>query len=129
MKVKPRKAGRFRRRATTIAIYALGFGLLTMTWPLWLSLGLLVGVVRRRRFIVLRLLAFGWFYLGVELLALTLVGGVFMRRRGNERDESLYALQAWWASINLAVASWMLRLQLEVEGTSEATPGPSASPS
>ena len=125
MKVKPRKGGRFRRRATTIAIYALGFLLLTATWPLWLSLGLLIGLFRQRHFIVLRLLIFGWFYLGYELVALALIGGVFATQRGATRDESLYALQAWWASVNLRVASWLLRLSFDVEGAHEAMPGPS----
>jgi 1-acyl-sn-glycerol-3-phosphate acyltransferase len=125
MKVKPRKGGRLRRRTITIGIYALGWLLLTATWPLWLIAGLVIGAVRRKHFIVLRLLIFGWFYLGYELVALVLIAGVFVTKRGEIRDEGLYALQAWWASVNLAVASWLLRLRFEVDDADVAIPGPS----
>ena len=125
MKVKPRKGGRFRRRATTISIYALGFLLLTSTWPTWVAIGVLIGLIRRKHFIILRLLVFGWFYLGYELLALSLIGMVFLTRRGDSRDEALYELQAWWAAMNLGVASWLLRLNFEVDDADAATPGPS----
>jgi len=124
MKVKPRKGGPYRRRAATIGIYALGWLLLTATWPLWLLVALVVGLFRKRHFILLRLIAFGWFYLGFELVALALVGSVFATKRGEARDEALYSLQAWWAGVNLGVAAWLLRLSFDVDG-SNAMPGPS----
>lgn len=125
MRVKPRKGGRFRRRATTISLYAVGWMLLTATWPIWLGASLLVGLVRRRHFIILRLLVFGWFYLGYELVALTLIGVVFLTERGDARVASLYSLQAWWATVNLRVASWLLRLNFDIQDAGAATPGPS----
>jgi 1-acyl-sn-glycerol-3-phosphate acyltransferase len=125
MKVKPRKGGRFRRRATTILLYALGWLALTATWPIWLGVSFLVGLVRRCHFIILRLLVFGWFYLGCELVALALIGATFLLKRGNARDETLYVLQAGWATVNLRVAAWLLRLTFHVENAAAATPGPS----
>jgi 1-acyl-sn-glycerol-3-phosphate acyltransferase len=126
MKVKPRKGGRIRRRAITIAIYGAGWLLLTLLLPLWAITGLIIALVRRRHFIVLRLLFFGWFYFGFELLALLLIGAVYLRHRpGDARSEALYRLQAWWASVNLGMASRLLRLRIEVDGADCATPGPS----
>jgi 1-acyl-sn-glycerol-3-phosphate acyltransferase len=126
MKVKPRKAGRVRRRTITISIYAVAWSWLTALAPAWIVIGLCVGAVRRRSFVVLRLLAFAWFYFGLELIALLLLAGVFITRRaGRARDDALYRLQAWWASVNLRVAQWALRLTIEVDGADLALPGPS----
>jgi len=113
------------RRMMTISIYALSWLLLTLLTPLWIPLAIMIGAARRRSFILLRLLFFGWFYLGFELIALVLIAGVLAFNRGAARDEALYALQAWWASINLRVAARLLRLDITVEGAEQATPGPS----
>ena len=126
MKVKPRKGGRARRRAVTIAIYAAGWLLLTVLLPVWASAGLILGFFRRRHFIVVRLLFFGWFYFGFEILALLLIGAVYLRHRsGDARSEALYRLQAWWASLNLDMARRLLRLRIVVDGAECAIPGPS----
>ena len=95
--VKPGKGGPVRRRLATVSIYALSWLLLTVSVPVWVALGLLIGLLRRRAFIILRLLVFAWFYFGFELIALLLVGGVFLSRpAGEARSEALYRLQAWW---------------------------------
>lgn len=126
MKLKPRKGGRVRRRAGTITLYAGSWLLLTLLIPLWLPLAIVVGLLRRRSFILLRLLVFGWFYFGFELFALLLIAAVFLGSRSTRRrDERLYALQAWWAGVNLAAAAWLLRLRIEVDGADVAVPGPS----
>jgi 1-acyl-sn-glycerol-3-phosphate acyltransferase len=123
--VKPRKRGRIRRRALTISIYLLSWLLLTLLLPVWLPLALLIGIVRRRSFVILRLLIFGWFYLGLELLALVRVAGVFVTSRSEElRNERLYRLQAWWAGVTLSVARTLLRLRVEVEDVEAAARGP-----
>jgi 1-acyl-sn-glycerol-3-phosphate acyltransferase len=123
--VKPRKGGAVRRRLATVSIYALSWLLLTFSVPVWVVFGSLVGLIRRRSFIVLRLLVFAWFYFGFELIALLLVGAVFLSRpAGASRSEALYRLQAWWASLNLKAARRLLRLQIEVAGARCAVPGP-----
>ena len=124
MEVKPRKDGRFRRRAITIGIYALGWLLLTATLPLWSVCAFAVGLIRRARFVVLRLLLFGWFYLGLELFALALIGVVLVSRRGAARSKGLFGLQLWWANLNLRVAAWLLRLRFDVRDADGASPGP-----
>lgn len=123
--VKPRKAGRLPRRLVTVSIYALSWMLLTVSAPVWLVLGVLIGLLRARSFIILRLLVFAWFYFGFELIALLLVGGVFLfRPKGEARFGALYRLQAWWASLNLKAAQRLLRLKIDVEGAGCAVPGP-----
>ncbi len=123
--VKPAKRGPIRRRLATTSIYAVSWVLLTLLSPLWLVLGLLVGLARRRSFIVVRLLLFAWFYVGLELIALVLIAGVFATRpRGEARVGSLYRLQAWWASLTLRVAARALQLKLIVGGADCAMPGP-----
>jgi 1-acyl-sn-glycerol-3-phosphate acyltransferase len=125
MKVKPPKAGKLRRRVLTISTYFASWLLLTVLAPVWIVLGLVGGAIRRRSFVVLRLLAFGWFYFGFELIALLLVAAILIVRRRQAREDALYSLQAWWASVNLRVAQKALRLQIEVEGAELAVPGPS----
>jgi 1-acyl-sn-glycerol-3-phosphate acyltransferase len=126
VKVKPKKEGRARRRAVTISIYALGWLLLTALGPLWLVGAAVVGAVRQRSFILLRLLVFAWFYFGLELIALIRVAGVFLVHRDlEERHGALYELQAWWATMNLRTAQGLLELRVEIEGAAEAASGPS----
>jgi len=123
--VKPAKRGPFRRRVVTTSIYALSWLLLTLLSPLWLVLGVLVGLARSRSFIVLRLLLFAWFYLGLELIALVLIAWTFATRTsGARRLSSLYRLQAWWANLTLRVAAKALQLRIFVEGAECAMPGP-----
>lgn len=125
MRVKPRKDGAARRRLLTISAYVASFVLLSVGVWIWLPLALLLGVFRRRSFVVLRLLVFAWFYFGCELIALMMIAWVFLTRRsGPARDDALYALQAWWASLNLRVAVAMLDLQVSVEGEESGAPGP-----
>jgi len=124
--VKPTKRGPLRRRLVTISIYSLSWVLLTLLSPVWLPLGFVVGMVRGRSFILLRVLIFAWFYFGLELIALVLVAWTFVTRpSGEPRLRSLYQLQSWWASVTLKVASALLRLAFVVEGADCAVPGPS----
>jgi 1-acyl-sn-glycerol-3-phosphate acyltransferase len=109
----------------TVSLYALSWLLLTVSVPVWVALGLLIGLFRRRSFIILRLLVFAWFYFGFELIALLLVGALFLFRPvGEARAGALYRLQGWWASLNLKAAKRLLRLRIEVEGAQCAVPGP-----
>ncbi|MGB3053059.1 MAG: lysophospholipid acyltransferase family protein [Polyangiales bacterium] len=123
--VKPAKRGPIRRRVVTTSIYALSWLSLTLLSPLWLVLALLVGLARRRSFIVLRLLLFAWFYFGVELIALVLIAWTFVTRTSGEpRLRGLYRLQAWWANLSLSVAARALHMKFIVAGADCAMPGP-----
>ena len=123
--LKPPKAGVVRRRIVTISIYGSSWLLLTVLSPLWIPVGIVIGLLRRRSFIVLRLLLFACFYFGFELIALVRVAAVIARYRGETRSVLLYRLQAWWATVNLEVAQCLLRLDIVVDGAERALPGPS----
>ena len=124
MKVKPSKGGQLRRRTVTISFYALCWLALTLLAPLWIPVTLVIGVVRRRSFVIFRALGFAWLYFGLELIALLLVAWLFLTRRGESRASALYSLQAWWASVNLRAARRALRLDIQVEGAELAAHGP-----
>ena len=123
--VKPAKRGRIRRRVVTTSIYALSWLSLTLLSPLWVPLALLVGLVRSRSLIILRLLLFAWFYFGLELIALVLVAWTFLTQvSGERRERSLYRLQSWWANLTLSVAAKALDLRIIVDGDDCTMPGP-----
>lgn len=124
--VKPAKRNPTRRRVVTISLYAFCWLFLTLLIPFWLVLGALVGLARRRSFILLRLLVFAWFYFGLELIALVLVAWTFATQASAEsRLNGLYRLQAWWANATLVTAAKLLRLRFIVDGADRAIPGPS----
>ncbi|MGB5811526.1 MAG: lysophospholipid acyltransferase family protein [Polyangiales bacterium] len=124
--VKPRKEGAARRRAATISLYATSWVVLTALAPAWVPLAWILGLFRQRSFIVLRLLAFGWFYFGFEMFALLRVAFHWTRLRYDETRcfPRIVSLQTWWATTVLTVACRMLRLEVSVEGAEVATRGP-----
>jgi len=124
--VKPKKEGAAWRRVATISLYAGAWLLLTLLAPAWVPLAFVIGLVRRRSMVILRLMCFAWFYFGFELFALTLVGLQWARFRHEpvRCQERMTALQTWWASIVLSVASGLLELEVDVEGAESARPGP-----
>ena len=75
--VKPKKERPVRRRAITISLYMAAWVLLTSLAPVWLIAGLVIGVIRRRSFVTLRLLIFAWFFFGIAMVALVRLTVVF----------------------------------------------------
>jgi len=124
--VKPKKERPFRRRAITISLYVAAWVLLTLLAPVWLVAGLAVGAIRRRSFVTLRLLTFAWFFFGIAMVALVRLAVVFtsLRRRPDELQTRLFQLQQWWATAILGAASRLLELDIEIEDTDAALPGP-----
>lgn len=114
------------RRCLTITGYTVGFMAMTALAPAWLPIALVVGLLRRRHFIIVRLLLFLWLYLGAEMLGLlgTLVVVLRTRRESPERDDQLFDLQCWWGSLLFRAATRLLRLNWQVEGGDVAVPGP-----
>ncbi|MEM7434614.1 MAG: lysophospholipid acyltransferase family protein [Myxococcota bacterium] len=120
------REGAFGRRVLSIGLYTASWSLLTVTAPAWIVVASIVGAVRQRSFVILRLLAFGTFYFGFELFALMMVGWQLLRFSGDREtlEKRLVALQTWWASVVLQVATHLLRLKVSVEGLEEATRRP-----
>ncbi|MEM8609143.1 MAG: lysophospholipid acyltransferase family protein [Myxococcota bacterium] len=124
--VKPRKEGATRRRVLSISLYATLAVVLVASAPLWLAAAFLVGLARRRSFIVLRLLLFGTFYFSFEIFTLLRIAMVCIRfRRSPDRLQTrIVALQGWWAGTIMGVARGLLQLDFSIEGLEQATPGP-----
>ncbi len=123
--VKPRKEARVRRRVLSVSLYLGTWLLLTGFAPAWLLGAALVGIFRRRSFIILRLLMFAWVFFGVELLALVWVGGVFVRSPDDASLQArLFELQMWWSHTLLRTAVALLGLRVEIEHGDVVPPGP-----
>jgi 1-acyl-sn-glycerol-3-phosphate acyltransferase len=124
--VKPKKEWPVRRRAITISLYMAAWVLLTLLAPIWLVAGLVVGAIRRRSFVTLRLLIFAWFFFGIAMVALVRLTAVFtfLRGRPEQLQARLFQLQQWWAKAILQAASRLLELDIEIEDADVALPGP-----
>jgi len=124
--VKPKKERPVRRRAITISLYISAWVLLTLLAPAWLVAGFVIGVIRRRSFVTLRLLIFAWFFVGIAMVALVRLTVVFtfLRGRPEQLQARLFRLQQWWANAILRAASRLLELDIEIENADAALPGP-----
>ena len=124
--VKPKKERPVRRRAITISLYMAAWVLLTLLAPVWLVAGLVIGVIRRRSFVTLRLLIFAWFFFGIAMVALVRLTVVFtvLRGRSEQLQARLFQLQQWWANAILRAVSRLLELDIEIEDADAALPGP-----
>jgi len=100
--------------------------LLTLLAPVWLIAGLVIGAIRRRSFVTLRLLIFAWFFFGIAMVALVrlTVAFAFLRGRTVQLQTRLFRLQQWWANAILRAASILLELDIEIEDADAALPGP-----
>jgi 1-acyl-sn-glycerol-3-phosphate acyltransferase len=110
-----------------ISLYALSWMSMTVLSPLWLIGCTLVGLIRRRHFVLLRLFAFTWFFLGLELLILLYLGWLFFVRFRQDTEglhASLFELQKWWASCLLGAAARLLKLEIRIDDVTAALPGP-----
>ena len=124
--VKPKKERPVRRRAITISLYISAWVLLTLLAPAWLVAGFVIGAIRRRSFVTLRLLIFAWFFVGIAMVALVRLTVVFtfLRGRPEQLQARLFRLQQWWANAILRAASGLLELDIEIENADAALPGP-----
>jgi 1-acyl-sn-glycerol-3-phosphate acyltransferase len=100
--------------------------LLTLLAPVWLVAGLVIGAIRRRSFVTLRLLIFAWFFFGIAMVALVRLTVVFtfLRGRPEQLQARLFQLQQWWANAILRAATRLLELDIEIEDADAALPGP-----
>jgi 1-acyl-sn-glycerol-3-phosphate acyltransferase len=110
----------------TVSAYVLMWVLLTLLTPIWIPLAFAVGLVRRRRFIVLRLLSFLWTYLSIELIGLAAAAGIYLitPRNIERRRDLFFRLECWWGSALFACVRTCLALSVEIEGEEQILPGP-----
>lgn len=114
-----------KRRLLTISVYFLTWVLLTVLVPVWIPLAFIVGVVRQRRFVLLRLLMFFWTFLAIEMIGLILAAGIYLITPGNDagRQTLFFDLECWWGS---SLFRWLCRylsLTTSVEGAENVLPG------
>ncbi|MDH3845809.1 MAG: 1-acyl-sn-glycerol-3-phosphate acyltransferase, partial [Myxococcales bacterium] len=124
--MKPPKERPVRRRLMTISLYVTAWVLLTVLAPAWLVAGVVIGAIRRRSFVTLRLLIFAWFFFGIAMIALLRLAVVFpwLRGKPDELHTRLFKLQQWWSATLLKLAGALLRLDIRIEHADEAWPGP-----
>jgi len=124
--VKPPKERPALRRLATISLYVAAWVLLTALAPVWLVAGVVIGAIRLRSFVTLRLLIFAWVFFGIAIIALVRLAMVFLllRRNPEELQTRLFELQQWWSGALLSLASALLRLDIRIEGGDAASPGP-----
>ena len=110
----------------TISASFLMWALLTGLAPLWIPVAFVVGVFRRRSFVILRLLMFFWIYLATGLVGLAGAAGIYLITRGNieRRQDLFFRLECWWGSSLFRAISWCLSLSTTVEGDDQILPGP-----
>ncbi len=85
-------------------------------------------VAFRRPWMALRLLAFGWVFLAVEVVGLLwFLAGWIASGFGRQRERLVAAAwptQRWWARTLFAAAQRIFAITLEIEGAETARPGP-----
>ena len=113
---------RIRRRLVTFPLLFAFWALLVAAVPITVPLALLVGLIRRRRFIFLRLTVFAVVYASLELLGLGLAALAGLHRKRSR--ELHYALQTWWAWTLFRAATLLLELDVRIEGEDAIAPGP-----
>lgn len=122
--VRPHIRSMLRRRLVTIPALLLAWLVLVSSFPLVGAIAVLVGIVRRRRFVELRMLVFVTVYTTLEIVGLVRAFSIGLASSGPSRSARYVALQAWWANALFSVARAMLGLRLRVEGDDAVSHGP-----
>lgn len=110
----------------TVSTYFLLWISLTALAPLWIGLAFVVGVFRRRSFVILRLLMFFWGYLAIELLGLIAAASIYVIASNDieRREDLFFRLECWWGSSLFAWICRCLSLSASIEGDEQILPGP-----
>lgn len=116
---------RLKRRLVSIPLYWMLWALVMSLLPVLVVVGLLVGVIRRRRFALVRMVLFFVLFLNCEVfgMMMSLVGFVLSPLLTQEKFLAFhYRLQNAWAGSLLWGAARLFSVRFEVEGQ-EATEG------
>ncbi len=119
---------RLRRRSITIPAVALALVMFLALAPLTLVLALIVDLVRRRRWVGLRLWAFVGCYLLIDVGGQLLLGAVWLASGfGLARARLVrwtYAVQALWVWVLFRAATGLFELRWTVGGSECVAPAP-----
>ena len=125
---------RVRRRVRGVGLEIAALLLLTALFPLVLAVAAAVDLplwlIRRKPWMAVRLVAFAWFFLLVEVRAwlglivvYAITGGPF-GRRSLRRRRMVYELRIRWCTSHLDRIRGLFGLRFEVDGLEPAGPGP-----
>ena len=109
----------------TVTTYFIAWVLVTLLAPVWLPALLVVGLFRKRSFILLRMCLFLWSYLTIELMGLTGAAAICFATPRNiaKRQGGFFALECWWGNALFSALARALSLSVEVEGQDVVLPG------
>lgn len=119
-----------KRRLVSVGGLFLATALVLALSPLLLVGAIVADVVLApRRFPSTRALAFGVGYLLYETAGVLMAGAIWVTELGGRRGRGRWIdansrLQAWWTKSLIDLARRVLRLQIDVDGSEHATPGP-----
>jgi 1-acyl-sn-glycerol-3-phosphate acyltransferase len=110
---------RWLRRLVTLPVVILGGGLMLFLAVPLIGVTALIGVVRRRRFALLRMVLLGASYAFMEIVGLAALFGAWLfsgfgLARGT-LERRAYAIQRWWAGGLWRSAVRILGLELDVD--------------
>jgi 1-acyl-sn-glycerol-3-phosphate acyltransferase len=122
---------RYTRRARGIAVELAAFAVVTLTLPLLLAVAaavdLVLGVVRRKPWVGVRLVAMLWWFLFGELRGVAGLGLIWLASLGRDtrtRRFRVYRLRQLWAAGHLDGVRRLFGLRFDVEGLADVAPGP-----
>jgi len=108
----------------TISTYVVGWMVVTALFPLWFTSLLVVGAIRKRSFILLRMSLFLWAYLTIELIGLAAAAAIYLISRDRKkREDRFFALECWWGTALFSALAKVLSLRVETEGQERVLPG------
>ena len=115
-----------KRRLLTVSTYIVLWMLVTLLVPIWVPVAFVIGVFRRSRFVVLRMLMFLWAYLTIELMGLTAAAAIYLITPGNveRRQDLFFRLECWWGSSLFWCICRCLSISVSLEGEDEIGRGP-----
>ncbi len=113
------------RRTMTVTTYFIAWVVVTLLVPVLLPVMAVVGVFRKRSFILLRMSVFLWSYLTIELMGLAMAAAIYLVTPRNvaKRQDRFFTLYCWWGTSLFSAITRALSLSVEVEGQDVALPG------
>lgn len=112
-----------RRRLITLPALVLVAAAVTCAAPFWFPTLLLVGLLRRRRLIALRLSLFVLIYAWMELFGVVAMTGAWALGQSDNKPFH-YALQRVWANTLFRAMRRLLQLRIVIEGQEAFETGP-----
>lgn len=126
--------GKWGRRALTFPSVVLALAIVTLALPLLVAIGALVDstrwLLRRQRWMSLRLVGFAWVYLAAQVVGLFALFWVWLlsfgagAHRGARLVDWTFVVQQAWATTLFRAVRGLFGLKVQVEGEADLSHGP-----